>query len=296
VNGATGVLTNATIIITFSEPMNPTTTASSFQSVDIPNTAAAFSWNQDNTRLTITPNAGLGYASGTDPNGVVARAYAVMMTDNATDAAGNRLVDDHAWSFRTARRIAQTLLPAPLGGSEYWAISQSTDGATRPCPTFASHFGLGELGPSVTNINGPLFIAIEIAGLPSGILSFETAYLSANQTVVSQAYAPGNLGIIRATHLTGTLMTTPSPNISQSTVLREAGIFSSTPALGVKSLDVSAALVDDYAQRSQRANKSIYSLAFDMAYADLNVDGIHGNDYVYFDCGSVQLDATYLVP
>jgi hypothetical protein len=58
---------------------------------------------------------------------------------------------------------------------------------------------------------------------------------------------------------------------------------------------VSIALADDYAQRSQRSNTSQYRLAFDL-YSDAAVDGAMNNDYARFDCGSVQLDVTYLLP
>ena len=227
-----------------------------------------------------------------DPNTVVARTYAVMMTDNAVDAAGNRMADDYSWSFRTQRRISQTLLPAPATGSDYWALTQAQDPLTRICPAAGADFGLGEINAPGSGLFGRIFIAIRVTELPTGILQFLTANLSANRTSVVQAYGDSNLGVIHASHVSLPLTTNPYPTLQGVSALRDLGIFSSSPALGVKNLDVAVALAEDYAQRSQRANTSQYVLAFDK-YSD---DGSTTPDAVRFDCSSVQLDVTYMIP
>jgi hypothetical protein len=96
--------------------------------------------------------------------------------------------------------------------------------------------------------------------------------------------------VIHATQRAETLSASPYPG--DGTVLRDLGVFSDSAELGVKNLDVSAAIADDYAQRIQRGNTSQYGLKFD----SVSDDGAATTDYARFNCSSVQVDVTYLVP
>jgi hypothetical protein len=106
-DGATGVSSDATIVITFSEPMDPTKTQAAYQSADLPGGSVTFSWNDDRDQLTITPNTPLDYAAASstaDP----AQVYSYTLTKVAEAETGESLADDLTVSFSTLRQFDQT--------------------------------------------------------------------------------------------------------------------------------------------------------------------------------------------
>jgi len=105
-DGATGVRSDAEIVIEFSEPMNQSATVAAFQSADLPDSAVEFEWNGDGTTLTITPLAPLPYAEGTD-EGINALTISFTITNAAEDLAGNQKASAETFSFDTLRRITR---------------------------------------------------------------------------------------------------------------------------------------------------------------------------------------------
>lgn len=270
---ATGVHSDANIIITFSEPMDRGTTHAAYQSADIP--GVTFSWDESSTTVTVTPNSDLSYATG--DLDVAAQAFAVTIADTAEDEVGNRLADDFAWSFRTLRRITQTFAT----GSEYAIRSvDGNDTVSVPCPT--SPFALGDYG----TLGQHKLFSRDIDELPEGIVEWESANLTGNQVqVVGTPY--DGLGDILAYH---TSIFPPSSSSWTGPNLRELGPFSTDATLGTKSVDVLEALVDDYEHRVERMQTSQYRLVFER----IN-DGDSTGDNVTFEC-SIRLIATYLIP
>jgi hypothetical protein len=106
-NGAKGVEGDATLVITFSEPMDEAATESAYLSEDLPSSDVSFAWNADSTVLTITPLLALELATGVDPEAVTALDYTYVVSDLARDKAGESLLA-RAFSFSTAREITQT--------------------------------------------------------------------------------------------------------------------------------------------------------------------------------------------
>lgn len=109
-NGATGVDGETPIVITFSEPMDQAATEAAYQSEGIPSTGVTFSWNEDSTELTITPDAPLAYDSGPDPASVEARRYSFFISSSAVDLEGDGLGTTAEFSFSVLRQIEGTFM------------------------------------------------------------------------------------------------------------------------------------------------------------------------------------------
>lgn len=120
---ATGVSDAATILISFSEPMNRVATQNAFQSSTL--TGLSFAWPDDQT-MEVTPS-NLTYAQG--GHDVVANEYSYTITTLAADLAGNQLEDNGSWSFSTLRSVT-----GEIDGSES-AVAQATGTACFALPT-----------------------------------------------------------------------------------------------------------------------------------------------------------------
>lgn len=158
-SGATGIRADAKIVITFSEPMERTTTQMAFASSDIP--SRTFAWDSSGSILTITPTGGLQYASGSSLS-VMARSYAYSIATSAADLAGNRLQQAALATFTTLRRISGS---TPGATPE---LSGTVAGGQVPA------FNDGYAWVSCNN-NERAFLTFNIATLPNGIESFEAA-------------------------------------------------------------------------------------------------------------------------
>lgn len=106
---ATGVFAEDVIMIEFSEPMDQEATEEAYVSLELPAEGVEFSWNEDGTQLTITPNEELEYAAGFVPDDITANHFEYVLA-GATDLAGN-LLENTQVGFDTARLI---LAQAPL--------------------------------------------------------------------------------------------------------------------------------------------------------------------------------------
>jgi len=159
-------------------------------------------------------------------------------------------------------------------------------GANHHCPTIGSDFGLSEIGQQ---LKIQLFFAFDISSLPTGIQQLRAARVSAEQTAAFEAYGVGNLGVIRTAHVLVDLVT-PTVLLTGAPALHDLGVFSDSPDLGVKTVDVLVALEDDYNQRAVRSNSSQYRFRFDIAYEP---EGVY--NLVRFSCESVKLEVEYLI-
>ncbi len=87
-DGEVDVPVNTTIQVTFSEPMNQTSTELAFSLDSI---SGSFSWSLNDTIMTFTPNANL--TSDT--------LYTATITEDAEDQEGEKMTSPYAWFFRT---------------------------------------------------------------------------------------------------------------------------------------------------------------------------------------------------
>jgi hypothetical protein len=277
-NGEIGVRADANLVVTFSEPMDRVSTQAGYQSTDIPAGAVAFSWNADSTVLTVNPATDLSYAEGGDLN-VVARSFAVQVTDTAEDEAGNRLAANLEWSFQTLRRVSQAFTPSAL-----YRINSSATTSSEGCGSIVNFVAVGDFA---TNLGAQLLVPFDITALPEGIVEWETATMSAEQLLAEQATFDDFLAVrvYHVSYLPPTSATWASPT------LHELDLFSNDPTAGARSVDVRTVIAGDYSERVDRGQSSQYRLGF----ARIS-DGDSAGDLVRFACSSWRLTTQYLIP
>jgi hypothetical protein len=275
--GATGVLANANLVVTFSEPMDRVTTQAAYQSADIPAAGVTFQWSAGDTVLTVNPNADLAYAAGASPSAVTARAFAASITNTAEDAAGNALAADFDWSFKTARRITQAL---PVVGHTGNFISGTPTPSFNTCIVDFFAVPVGDGGNGAVQQS---FAEVDLASLPAGIIAWESAELSLLQSMTEGAPFP-SLGELRVEHI----RVNPLREVTLAAPSRHPlGTFPAAASPVARTANVVAALEDDYGE----VGVSQIRVAF--------ATGDNGNaveDIVYFDCMEFDVEAVYLVP
>jgi hypothetical protein len=248
----TGASADTKIRITFSEPMDPATVMAGYASQKLPLDKVSMQWNADQTVLTISPDAELLYADGigNDPTTQARLTYAITIGAESTDLVGNPLGTSYVLSFATKVRMATTapyvttLTATTLGGSTIGGASVVIGDA------------------SVQDLPYRGYVTFGLAALPQGI-SIESAAFSARQTgIEGTPYA--SLGPLKAYHLSFSTMT----GVSNVAALSTIGTFSEDGIAESKSIDVTAQLGDDIANRSSRGDYSQYRLQFDTVSAN----------------------------
>ncbi len=183
-DGATAVVSDTPLVITFSTPMNQEATQAAYQSEGIPSSGVTFSWNEDGTELTVTPNQPLEYATGTDPNTVQARRYSFFISASAEDLAGNQLASPEEFSFSVLRQINGTFFAVrnrDLTGS--WR-SNDTYGAG-DCARNEINMCVGDTRVGGTSEQYKGFITFDLSSLPSTMASVSEAQLNLQITGTS---------------------------------------------------------------------------------------------------------------
>jgi hypothetical protein len=183
-DGARAVVRDTPLVITFSTPMNQEATQAAYQSEGIPSSGVTFSWNEDGTELTVTPNQPLEYATGTDPNTVPARRYSFFISASAEDLAGNRLASPEEFSFSVLRQINGTFFAVrnrDLTGS--WR-SNDTYGAG-DCARNEINMCVGDTRVGGTSEQYKGFITFDLSTLPSTMASVSEAQLNLQITGTS---------------------------------------------------------------------------------------------------------------
>jgi len=181
-NGATGVTDDATILITFSEPMDRSSTQNALQASSLG--GVTFNWPDDRT-LEIIPT-GLSYAQG--GHDVVSNQYQYGLTTFATDLAGNPLANDETWAFSTLRRVSDLLSISQL--------SASGSGALMPCTGTSIRVGQADattcrLLMQISLAPVPIDAQIENARLSCQYFS-AVGELPLSSTLDHITYAPGD--------------------------------------------------------------------------------------------------------
>lgn len=181
------VLADRDVVITFSEPMDPTSVEGAV-AWDVGGPAAAL-WSGDNTVLTLDFGSGLPYAMGSSPVGLDALVITVTIDTTATDVAGTALEAEFSSSFETARQVT-----VEIPHDTAYTGSVDSDGNLVT--------GSGD-DPVVGDLNNNLgrraFMGFSLGALPANILEITFAEVRADQWLASGDPIPA-LGASAAIH------------------------------------------------------------------------------------------------
>ena len=278
-NGANGIVKDANIVIVFSEPMDQAKTQAAYSSVDLAPANVAFTWSADRTTLTIDPKSDLAYEDDTVPSTVAAKRYAFSIASSAADIAGNTLATKFDAQFSTLRRVTQKLSSDPI------EIREQADDANIAGACNGQNLLLGALAGTWSGG----ILNFDLSVFAPGLRTLERAQLDIGQASSSgEPFGPTKLGEIACDHTSvdpATSATLDAP------ALRRMGILSANATHGPRSIDVLAAVVEDYQHRLSRSYRSQYRIAFTTQNPD-----VRGSlAFVVFDCVAT-LSLRYLVP
>lgn len=127
-NNAKGVTADATVQITFSEPMDKDSVASAVTVSGLSSSDVTLSWNNSNTTLQIVPKQPLAYAQVDSTSGA-AKQYTVSVGSRAKDAAGNALTA-MSFSFSTLRDLNLRLNPNQVLTTDSYSLAAGSSGPT----------------------------------------------------------------------------------------------------------------------------------------------------------------------
>jgi hypothetical protein len=183
-DGASAVSNDVAVVVSFSVPMDRALTEGAYQSEAIPSSAVTFSWNEQSTELTITPNQALEYARGTGPDSVEASVYKYFISGSATDQTGRRLASPAEFSFSLLRQIDSSFLAVQqrdLTGN--WR-SDDTYGSGS-CARDEVNVCAGDTRVGGGSEQYKAFISFDLSSLPTGIVRVSAARLNLEITGVS---------------------------------------------------------------------------------------------------------------
>jgi hypothetical protein len=275
-DGARGVLPDAELVFTFSAAMDTSSITDAYVSSELPAAQATFTWTDGDTVLHVRPSSGLVVATGSDPATVTAASYAVDLTSQARDTAGNALVPAHV-GFTVVRSITQQLDAAQdrdLTGN--W----STNGyGINFCERVDTTICMGDGAATYK-----AFVTFELGSVPADLVSLTAAAL--NSTVLNIYGAPfSGLGALELEHAEFSIIgdaAFAAPALSAPRSMSTGAI-----AGGLLSADVLGDVQADWGARA----RSQFRLHFAI---DTNSDAVA--DQVVCDWTSVHLTLSYLVP
>jgi len=271
-----GVPADAAIVVVFSEPMDRGSVEAAYSSASLPSDAVSMSWNAAGDTLTIRPDHPLEIAEGigTDPTQTSAKQYVMAVAATATDLAGNPLAARLDLAFTTQKRLSASI--DMIADLTRYRSSLGGVGAV------GTDLKVGDNGTTVTYRG---FVSFDLTPLPTGIES-ESATLGVRQTAVNGT--PFDLGALATMHLVYTAVDSAAWGMQG---LGTLGALTSTVDLGPRSIDASAAVAEDVAERATRANRTQYRFEFDAAN---NGDG--DADNVELGAATFSMSVVYLAP
>ncbi len=271
-DAALGVLEDAKIVVTFSEPMDQAAAEQAYESVELPASEVTMAWNAAGDELTITPNSKLPYKDVAGPDVDQRFGFGFTITTTATDKAGNNLEADAHFGFSTARRVSQTLdrvasLTGLVSGTGYKATNDII------------------VGDGSANQEYRGFLTIDMAKLPDGILEFEKAGLHVNQDLVSGAPYVGH-GSLEVHELDFVALDATAFSAGS---LGNLGVLTKNSLLIQKNIDVVRTLAADYGKRSALGDRCQFRLQFTTGS---DFDG--ATDNAHFEPTTLGMDVVYL--
>ena len=171
VSGANGVCPSATVTVTFSKAMNPSTINSTTFTV-APGVTGTITHDSTNTIFTFTPSSSL----------TLSTVYTATITTGAKDMFGNALATNFVWTFTTGANPCQAptvISVTPPNGSvgvcPSTVVTATFSEAMNPATINATTFTL--TGPGTTPVAGVVTYAVSTATFtPSSALALNTVY------------------------------------------------------------------------------------------------------------------------
>lgn len=280
-NGARGVSNDVSIVLTFDVPMSQEQTQAAYQSEGIPSGDVTFSWNDEGTQLTITPNEPLAYPTGGDPDAVESEPISFFISTSAADLDGQRLAAPVEFSFALLRQINVTL-PAQQNRDLTGSWRSNDTYGQGDCARNQDTICVGDTGNSGDQYKG--FISFDVSELPGSVTRLADARLSFQIT-----QRPGNpfngLGPLFLDHAAFEAI---GPGAFQADPLAALGEIATSGAAGtVLQVDVTEALAQDLGAR----NLSQFRLQFEQTTDD---DG--NADTLISAWDTQRIDVSYLIP
>jgi hypothetical protein len=275
-DGATGVRSDASVVIVFSEPMDQASVEGTLDTSDLGE--VTFSWNEAGDTLTITPDEPLVYAQGvgTNPGAVEAETYSVTMGSAARDLAGNGFGTGFRIDFSTLKEISHS----------FGIVEELSDSVT---PTFVVPQAYLLVGDFYNDIGVRGAITFDISLLPFSTVEIASAVLSTLQYPEYEIGSPYDLGdAVLIDHVTFDSLDTAYG--SDETAHAHLGVFCEAEQVDIDK-DVTAAVEDDRIHRDARGARSQFLLRF---AEETNEDG--EDDYGLIEFFDAELQVTYLAP
>jgi hypothetical protein len=280
-DGASGVLPDARLVLSFSAPMQRASVEAAYSSSDLPKSDVTFSWSDGDTVLHIQPNAALRSSAGTDATSVEAVGYAFEIAAGASDAAGNALVP-RSISFSMARAISQRLSAVThrdLTGN--WR-SDSTYGLA-DCERADTTVCMGD-SPATGEPAYRGFMTFDLRQAPASLIAITAAELSCSIALVYGTPFT-SLGALHIDHVAFDLI---GDAAFSAAAFPERESLTAPMFIGdVLAVDALAAVRSDWAVRDYNQ----YRLAF-----ATGTDSDGSVDQLGCDWSTVQLALTYWLP
>ena len=261
-NGATGIKSDAIIVINFSEKMDKEVTRAAYQSLDLPSSDVTFTWNDEGTVLEIVSDNFLEYAKGNDPT-IAAKRYAFSLSAVAKDTSGNALSPFDS-SFSTLK-----LVTAQLPGVA------DQDGYIYSDGTFdfdEQYLLLGDYNDN-TGIRG--FLSFDLSSIPEGSdISNASLYVYKGRVFNAPYDTLGSVSLARSEYREGGGLLDYERPVSNPRMFDTA----SSPASGWLNGDVTSDVQVDYDNRQTNNNRSQYRLSF-----SVTTDNDNLSDFVQFE-------------
>jgi hypothetical protein len=299
--GAAGICPSATVTVTFSKAMNPSTINATTFTV-APGVVGTITHDTTNTIFTFTPSSSL----------TLSTTYTATITTGARDMFGNALATNFVWTFSTGANpclpptvISMTPINGAIGVCPSTVVTATFSEAMNPATINSTTFTL--TGPGSTPVAGVVTYAASTATFtPSSPLALSTLYtatittgakdlfgnaLASNfvwsfttaaapcpPTVISVAPPDGSIGICPSTVVTATFSEAMKPSTINTTTftLTGPGI---TPVAGAVTYVV-ASDVATFTPTNPLALNTLYTATITTGAQDLAGDPL-ASDFIW---------------
>ena len=244
-NQEAAVAPDAVIVIEFSEAMDQASVEAAWISAEL-GSDVAFAWDGAGEVLTITPDElPVAEADGLDPSAVDPAIVSFGIGAAAIDLAGTPLEGALESSFSTVRRLRATV------GHENLLTDSRTSSNSAPAGA-----GVMYAGDTNADLQVKAVMTFALPELPAGA-ALESAALEIEHTGVSGT-PYDDFGPLGAVHVTFAALA----DAYAAAPLASLGEVSTDGADGARSLDVTARVADDLANREVRGGRSQYRFEF----------------------------------